>query len=46
MTAAQIQVEIPKRAFLPCYHHLLEGDYDIELLWGGRDSGKSHQLAM
>jgi PBSX family phage terminase large subunit len=41
-----LKVVIPKRAFLPCYHHLLEGNYDIELLWGGRDSGKSRQLAM
>lgn len=41
-----ISVTIPKKAFLPCYHHLLTGDYDIELLWGGRDSGKSRQAAM
>lgn len=38
-------VEIPKRAFLACYHHLLESDADINFLWGGRDSGKSHFIA-
>lgn len=38
-------VEIPKRAFLQCYHHLLDSDADINFLWGGRDSGKSHFIA-
>lgn len=46
MSSGPIQVVIPKRAFLPVYHHLLEGSFDIELLWGGRDSGKSRQIAM
>ena len=39
--------------FLPCYHHLLnDGEkfkskfYDIEFLYGGRDSGKSRCVAM
>lgn len=40
-----IEVEIPKKAFLPAYHHLLESTSDINLLWGGRDSGKSHFIA-
>jgi PBSX family phage terminase large subunit len=41
----EVEVEIPRRAFLPCYHHLLENDNDINFLWGGRDSGKSHFVA-
>lgn len=39
--------------FLPCYYHLLnDGEqflsefFDIEFLYGGRDSGKSHHVAM
>ncbi len=37
-----IEVEIDKDVYLPCFHHLLEeNDIDIELIWGGRDSGKS-----
>jgi hypothetical protein len=38
-------VEIPRRAFLPCYLHLNDSDADINFLWGGRDSGKSHYIA-
>lgn len=41
----EVEVIIPKRAFLPCYHHLLDSENDINLLWGGRDSGKSHFIA-
>lgn len=40
-----ILVDIPKKAFLPCYHHLLNSTADINFLWGGRDSGKSHFIA-
>lgn len=40
-----ISVEIPKKAFLPCYHHLLKSTTDIDFLWGGRDSGKSRHIA-
>lgn len=40
-----IIIDIPKRAFLPCYHHLLESTADIDFLWGGRDSGKSAHIA-
>jgi PBSX family phage terminase large subunit len=38
-----IQVEIDKQVYLSCFHHLLDDveDIDIELIWGGRDSGKS-----
>lgn len=36
-------IEIPKRAFLPAYRHIQEDypDFDIDFLYGGRDSGKS-----
>lgn len=41
-----IEVEIDKSVYLPCFHPLLEeNDIDIELLWGGRDSGKSKFVA-
>lgn len=41
-----IEVEINKNVYLDCYHHLLnENDIDIELIWGGRDSGKSRFVA-
>lgn len=41
-----IEVEIEKDVYLARYHHLLEeNDIDIELLWGGRDSGKSKFVA-
>lgn len=42
---SEIEVHIPKRAFLPCYHHLLNSKSDIDFLWGGRDSGKSAHIA-
>lgn len=42
---SEVTVNIPKRAFLPAYHHLLNSTADINLLWGGRDSGKSHFVA-
>lgn len=41
----EIEVQIPRKAFLPCYHHLLNSDSDINFLWGGRDSGKSYFVA-
>jgi len=30
---------------LPCYHHLLTSEANINFLWGGRDSGKTHFIA-
>jgi PBSX family phage terminase large subunit len=42
---SEIEVQIPKKAFLPCYHHLLDSASDIDFLWGGRDSGKSRFIA-
>lgn len=38
-------VNIPKKAFLPVYQHLLNSTSDIDFLWGGRDSGKSAHIA-
>lgn len=40
------EIEIDKKVFLECYWHLLApNDFDIELLYGGRDSGKSKYAA-
>lgn len=41
----QIEVEIDKDLHLPKYQHLQEGEYDLEILYGGRDSGKSREIA-
>ena len=36
-------INIDSNVFLPCYRHILEpNDIDIEFIFGGRDSGKSH----
>lgn len=41
-----IEVEIDKSVYLDCYQHLLEAaEIDIEILYGGRDSGKSKFIA-
>lgn len=42
-----IEIEIPIDAFLPCYHQLLDDKefFDIDFLYGGRDSGKSQHIA-
>ncbi len=40
-----MEIEIDEDVFLPCYRHLLDSDADINFLWGGRDSGKSHFIA-
>lgn len=42
---SEIEVVIPRKAFLPCYQHLLNNTADIDFLWGGRDSGKSAHIA-
>ena len=39
----KITLDIDEDVFLPKYRHLLTADTDIIFLWGGRDSGKSHQ---
>lgn len=38
-------VEIPLSVYLPKYRHLVDGKHDINFLFGGRDSGKSHFIA-
>lgn len=42
-----ITINVPKEKFLPCYRHLLDTKefFDIDFLYGGRDSGKSRQIA-
>jgi len=43
----EIEIIIKKEKFLPVYHHLLGDEiFDIDLMWGGRDSGKSRHIAM
>lgn len=37
----ELEIEIDKEVFLPAYWHLINTTADINLLWGGRDSGKS-----
>jgi PBSX family phage terminase large subunit len=41
----KIDVTIDPDMFLPVYRHLLVKSYDIEFLWGSRDSGKSRDVA-
>lgn len=41
-----IDIEIDEDVFLPCYRHLQSDTSDIRFLWGGRDSGKSQDIAM
>lgn len=41
----EVEVIIPKKKYLPCYQHLVDSTADINFLWGGRDSGKSHFIA-
>lgn len=46
MSLESVEIEIDQEVYLECYHHLLDtDDIDIELIWGGRDSGKSHFVA-
>lgn len=41
------EIEISDEVFLPVYRHLVDtaDQYDIDFLYGGRDSGKSRQIA-
>lgn len=41
----EVEVQIPASVYLPCYRHLNKSTADINFLWGGRDSGKSHYIA-
>jgi phage terminase large subunit len=45
MGEAALEIEIDEDVFLPCYRHLVHSTHDINFLWGGRDSGKSHFIA-
>lgn len=38
-------VIIPESVYLQCYRHLNNSNADLNFLWGGRDSGKSHYIA-
>lgn len=42
-----LTVKVQKDSFLPCYQHLLDDTkfFDIDFLYGGRDSGKSYHIA-
>jgi phage terminase large subunit len=40
-----IEVDVGISVFLPCYRHVLDDTRDIEILYGGRDSGKSRHIA-
>ena len=47
--SAEVNIEIEDDIFLECYDHLIEdadGFFDIDFLYGGRDSGKSRHIAM
>lgn len=45
MPLEEVDIEIDRDVYLECYQHLLDSpDIDIELIWGGRDSGKSHAV--
>jgi len=41
----KISVDYDPEASLPVYRHLLDHTYDIEFLYGSRDSGKSRDIA-
>lgn len=43
-----LNIDIDREVFLPCYQHLLDENefFDIDFLYGGRDSGKSRHIAM
>lgn len=45
MNLQQVDVRFKIGQFLPAYRHLLHSTFDINLLWGGRGSGKSHFVA-
>jgi phage terminase large subunit len=42
----EIEIEIDKEVFLPCYRHLQDDTgIDIDFVYGSRDSGKSRDTA-
>ena len=42
---SEVEVQIDKSVYLPKYKHLVNSQADINFLYGGRDSGKSHFIA-
>jgi PBSX family phage terminase large subunit len=44
---SEINITVSRDKFLPCYHHLIDDPevFDIDFLWGGRDNGKTRQIA-
>jgi len=42
----QTEVLIDEGLYLPVYRPLLDSKFDIDFLWGGRDSGKTRFIAM
>lgn len=45
----EYNISISKDKFLPCYQHLLndeDGIFDLDFIYGSRDSGKSREVAM
>jgi len=41
----EIDIDIDEDVFLPVFDHLIDSDYNIEFLYGSRDSGKSRNVA-
>lgn len=41
----KINIDIDEDNFLPVYQHTIGSDYDVEFLYGSRDSGKSRHIA-
>jgi PBSX family phage terminase large subunit len=41
-----MDIEWDEDVYLPCYRKINESDSDVKLLWGGRDSGKSYNVAL
>lgn len=44
----EVNISLSRDKFLPIFHHLIDNPYefDVEYLYGGRDSGKSRHIAM
>jgi hypothetical protein len=41
----EVEIHISPSVYLPKYRHLVNSEADINFLYGGRDSGKSHFIA-
>src|SRR6056297_3586584 len=40
------EIEWDDSVYLPCYQKIRESNADVKLYWGGRDSGKSYNIAL